>query len=861
MMQRIWCLEDLSVKMMKFDTSVPLKKRYKLALGEFRGVDYSSPALRVAKNHATFVQNLICEDGLNHKRHGWCEQLALGARINGIFPFEEGGLPVLLVHAGTALWRVGQDGSGWESKKISGSITLEDARSQCFVRNGVAYFIGCGRYLAYGRHRGNAAYTLVDVSEIAYVPTTTINAGPVSAENTVYEEPSDDTVYEEPERFDVTATLFDSVNLLSNRRKNEFKVLEDDIAKIYKYELDGIPLDDTTISIKTDLNDAEFVCNGYVQKVDIPCVLGPSVAATFEFHSSTFYVKFKEPIPGEERESFTQFSIEFSCAGENKINDCRFGVTFGVDGGNDRLFVSGNPRYKNKDFFSEAGDFTYFPDGNVLTVGDERSAVTGYARLSDAALAVFKEESVGDSAIYIRTGKEQAMTDLDGDTVREALFPTLAGAASEFLATPHAVANLSGDVLMLSKNGVFGIELSSNIASNERYARERGRALGTALQAHDLGDAVGLTFRGRYYLATGDGTLYVADSRYRVRLSGATDVGYEWWVWQNVPARVLAVWQDTLLFGTADGRLCAFGSEYVDRSFTELGAGTFMQSGDKLFPSDALPAPPSRYDRLTVKDDVFALLLDGARGDIRLSNTDEFCFSEEKYWMLQSRLYPGMRVYFDGEDALCDTAYVKSIDPVGLRILFVDENGVSLSVCNGDVDIRMLCNIRDLPCAITKTEDGKLQLLDEQGVPWELTSYQENEATGFTVRYEHVEPVVARWVTPVFDLGTDTERKTLLGLSVAIDPASSGALIFGFESLKNVRSDAVAGNTILDFDALDFNKFTLNAMQMESSVTRRFNERNVNYVRLFFESSTCGDCAVNGITLYYKINQTNRGIF
>lgn len=847
---------------MRFDTSVPLKKRYKLSLGEFRGVDYSSPALRVAKNHATFAQNLICVDGLNHKRHGWCEQLALGARINGIFPFEEEKdgvpVPVLLVHAGTALWRVCKEDGVWKSEKISKNIKLNDARSQCFVRNGVAYFVGCGKYLAYGKHVGYEIYALVDVSEIAYVPTTTVD---------IHSEESGT----------VGSTSFESVNLLTNRRINklvfewwgeapEGKVPEQTEDKTGQtLVLDGVVEQKKSFRVVFESDDGlvgECSVDSLFYDVNMK-VKNPSGVLIADVFVIDNELKIRHVYESAGELKITAATVTFHVAGENKISPCRFGATFGVDGGNDRLFVSGNPRYKNKDFFSEAGDFTYFPEGNVLTVGDERSAVTGYARLSDAALAVFKEESVGDSAIYIRTGKEQAMTDLDGDTVREALFPTLAGAASEHLATPHAVANLSGDVLMLSKNGVFGIELSSNIASNERYARERGRALGTALQAQDLSEAVGVTFRGRYYLATGDGTLYVADSRYRVRLSGASDVGYEWWVWQNVPARVLAVWQDTLLFGTADGRICFFDTEYTDRSFTELGEGDVVQSGERLlFSKYVLLEDISTHDRFTAACDLFALLLDDVGEMVVTPEGAVIDFAEDKLPLLQARLRVGSEVYFDGDTAVV-RATVKSIDPVALKIFFencVDGEEMPIADASGTV-LRLLQNLCSCPCGMQRDGESHVRLLDGVGEPYRLVGGYRGAASKFTARYEHVVPVVARWVSPVFDLGTDTERKTLLGLSVATDPAGYGLLTVGFESLANAVEYGTKALTLLDFGALDFDKFTFNATRIDTSFTRRFNKRNVNYVRLFFESDTDADCAVNGITLYYKINQTNRGTF
>lgn len=836
---------------MRFDTKIGLKSRRKTVLENFRGVDLSSSPLQVAGNRATEAYNFICENGVNHKRPGWCEFLNLGEQINGIFPFrEEGGTEVLLVHVGTAIYRAWESEGVWSREKISGDIVLTDTRSQCFQRNGKAFLVGCGDFLVYGKHNGAANYTLVPVSEIAYVPTTTIGI--------------------EEENHGVGRASKDSVNMLTPRRKNELVLPNEDFGGKERhsciFDLDDCVVDGTEVcfSVETANGTVTWRWAFNKEKDNLDCTAG-GYTCHFRINSTnrlTFICSFPEGLWNEIKGKSA--TVEFLPATtivnaemyRQKIANCRFGTVFGVDGVSDRLFLSGNPDYPNNDFFSEAEDFTYFPDGNVLTVGDADAAITGYARLSDATLAVFKGESVGNPAIYYRTGKEKTVTDTDGHAVPAAFFPTVAGTAGEYLATPYAIANLSGDVLMLSRNGVFGIELSSNISSVERYTRERSRAILGDLKKRDLSDAVGIVFRGRYYLSVGEGICYVADSRYRATFEGSVDTGYEWWVWSNIPARTFAIYGDGLIFGTADGRLCRFDERFSDRYYTRIENAEVKQSGEGLTFGLALGLKSG--DKITANGDLYALVLDNC-----VVKDGRVCFDESELPEMLRRLFDGAVVYADKVDGTgleADVPYtVTDFDPASLSFALSADGDNAVELQGG---FRLSVKLTGVEC-VARLEGGSsplVRLTDRGGGDFELINYNgQGEATQFTARCTHYSPVVASWASPVLDFGTNMDRKTLLGITVANDPLTGGDITFGYETRKGAWEGAVRGAVGLDFDALDFNSFTFGGAF--ASYTRRMNVRNFNYLRVLFRSDSEHDCAVCGITLYYKINQTNRGLW
>ena len=57
--------------------------------------------------------------------------------------------------------------------------------------------------------------------------------------------------------------------------------------------------------------------------------------------------------------------------------------------------------------------------------------------------------------------------------------------------------------------------------------------------------------------------MYLADSKRR-NSNQSNSFGYEWYFWDNVPARVAAEIDSELYFGTSDGRLCVFKNEAED---------------------------------------------------------------------------------------------------------------------------------------------------------------------------------------------------------------------------------------------------------------------------------------------------------
>ena len=553
-----------------------------------------------------------------------------------------------------------------------------------------------------------------------------------------------------------------------------------------------------------------------------------------------------------------------------RITKCRFGTLFGVEGNTDRVFFSGNPEFKNYDFYSEEGDFTYFSDRNFATLGNDASAVMGYSRLSDSTLVIYKEENTWESGVFYRTGHYETKYDSDGNIVsKRGIFPVRAGSIGEGCVSTYACANFAGDSLMLSSNGVFGIVLTNNITTSERYTRERSRLINERLKKHeDLSEAVGIVYKNRYYLAVpgDDGDCYVADSRFKVysenNLDNAYD--YEWWYWDNVPARVWAEIDGELYFGTKDGRVCVFDDKYTDRLGRENaeGAISLNVSTNKINYFEEMDIPLSEDAKVSFiceEEDIFekglfAVVEDYAerKSDCKYQTTAEKIGSWDE----------NMEVYLDHVgypySEVEKKYFICNIKKEDCTYSLKNENGEKVDIWSGFRICRLISN-KEL--YITNVTNGSFQLkLNKDAEPLLLTNYNGSTSTEMLIGYFNYDlNVVAEFYTPTFDMGTNESSKTLLKMTISTEPEINGKVSFGYETRSVDKLINARGINVFSFDNLSFQNFSFES-GFASSYSVKCNERNFNFIIFRFVSDSDSNCAVNSFTATYKTNKANKGV-
>lgn len=869
---------------MRAHTNISIKTRRSLTLSELRGADLSSSPLCVQSNRAVDMSNWICENGTNRKRHGWVQVLeTLNGRINGIFPYRgDGGEVELLVHAGTAFYRICREGGKYVTKSVRSAVgaPFADERTQAFYRNDGLYIVGGGGYYRYEYRNG-----IPSIGEIEpYIPTTTVSIDTVDTDDTV------------------RASL-DPVNLLTAKRKNTlvgvYRTSEADTADGFSqvWQLDGLVnyYELVTVEIQTATETdvrtltltnrhTEVDANGQAYKTLYENAVNMNLYG--DGNTTLGYLSYRDgktllslsdkidtapPISGEANITVTfTHSKNYGATPSDRssrIKGCRFGTLFGVGGNGDRLFLSGNPDYPNTVFFSEANDFTYFPDTFTATVGTNQSAVTGFLRLSDNTLAIFKEPSAREPAVYYQTGEYRSFYDGDGNLLKiTPVFGVTAGAVEESAINPHTTVNFAGDALILSSNGVFAIEPTSNVLTDVRTARERSFAIRERLTRQaGLSDAVAVAYRGRYYLAVDD-TCYVADARYVYQTESCLSYCYEWWIWEHVPTRVWAVVEDELWFGTADGRICRFDTAYTDRTFDVSAVGdlTAEFAGEMTgrLAYNPLSWTPLENDRLIIKSGgtyalyCEALLRDGvfyasagALSDI--CDGDTVCVGA---------LGEEQAVTTDGISYT-----VSDVDRVrGTFTLVPDDDNVDGLRCENGA-VTLLRPVSGCLLYVTDVDDRPAEE-DGDGCSFALKLTARGDALRLVIvpedliaerwRYENV---VARWYTPYFDMGTNESSKTLLKLTVSQLPRNGGKLSFGYETATSADMLAAKGSGVFSFESLDFTDFSFGG-GFQSSYSVKVKENNFNYIMFRFVSDSDEPCSINDLMAIYKINKRNLGV-
>lgn len=879
---------------MKARTNISIKERHSLTLGNFKGVDFSSSPLNVRRDRASNMRNFINENGVNKKRNGWNELLVIkdkdgkAQRINGFFEYVNGEHREKIVHAGKNFYRLTEINGKYSATDITLSSTytpakcnvdlLEDRRSQAFFSKGRMYIIGCGDYLVYGAWDNGEKYELRRVANNVdnYIPTTTIS---IDADG------SSDRV---------RATL-DKVNCLQKKRIN--KLLGNSNTES-TWTLDGKIDEDAEISIKLETFDGTtpveyLIANHPEYKEGKTLVKLKKDGKNIHSLGDVWYLGYSKDEGGEliecgslthetgqitltitttpQIENSDNISVTFEHTEPglaDRITKCNFGVLFGADGNMDRLFLSGNPTLPNIDFYSESEDFTYFPDQNSCSVGNSFVPIKGYGRLSESTLVIYKEESPNDAKLYFRKGFNKESYDSDGNLSSfYGLFPAYPGSFGEGCISTYASADFAGDSIMLSENGVFGIVLSQNVSTSERYAKERSRPINEKLKRHKkLSEAVGIVYKNRYYLAV-DGVCYVADARHKYIPENSVDgsFNYEWWFWDNIPARVWASIGDKLYFGSDKGQVCVFDDKYTDRTYFKFGVGelSLNSSEDNLFDfSENIEL--SENDRITYSTEgVYALALDNVTvedGKIKTDGNEIFSFRD------------GMKVYAD--EVYADNVYdsglsvnteytVKDIDFGSCTFKLENKDGYDVTPkCGG---FRLCYLISNTELYITNIKPGTFQIkrynapTSDNNPVITLTVYNKKAPVELLASITHIENVVAEWYTPILDLGTNASSKTLLKMTVSTEPEVNGKLSFGYETRNVSKLINAKGINKFSFDNFSFENFSFET-GVANSYSVKCNERNFNFIIFRFVSDNDKNCAVNTFTVSYKINKLNRGV-
>lgn len=212
------------------------------------------------------------------------------------------------------------------------------------------------------------------------------------------------------------------------------------------------------------------------------------------------------------------------------------------------VFIGGCtiPEYSSRVWYSAVNNPLYMPDLNYIEVGSTDTRVMGLVKVGDY-LGVIKQSNATDTSVYL-----VYPTSFEDETTF-ATKPCVGGvgALGEFCF------NVLGDeTLFLSPRGVMAIE-----PYEDEQSRVKDRSFfvnGRLLEEVDLQKAYSFVWKGMYLLAVNN-HVYVLDGSQRNSWGNQkTNLVYECYFLDNVPAKCMFSYNDQLWFSDGEGNLCRF---------------------------------------------------------------------------------------------------------------------------------------------------------------------------------------------------------------------------------------------------------------------------------------------------------------
>ena len=471
---------------------------YTKSYSQFGGVDFQSAVTEIDDKRSPDALNLIADQsGFPQKRPGYTTLATFSGVVYGIHTVTINEVEHMLVHVGTKMYEVNitYDSDGHkQATYVTLCSSMHNNYSQSFLNEGILYILDGDHYLQYD---GSAV-----TSVTGYVPTTQISAPPAGG-----------------------GEDYEDINLISSKRINLFA----GTATAKEYQLDATNI--TSVD-KVEKRNA----NGTWSAVTAYTVNTATGVVTFTTAPGV------SPVTGEDN-----VRITFSKNTTNRrfIERCTIYTFFGV-GSDNRLFLSGNPAYPNRDWRSGSNNCTYFPETAYTLIGTEDSSIMGYMK-QFGDLVIIKEDSDQDATTFIRS----TSTDSDGKTT----FPVIQGLAGTGAIAKRAFDVLYDDNLFLSRQGVFSMD--SNKITFQKTTQLRSFYVNSKLTAErDLDNAFSIIW-DRFYMLFVNSRVYIADALQRNNnISGS--YGYEWYFWDNLPATCAGVYDGDLYIGLSGGKFAVF---------------------------------------------------------------------------------------------------------------------------------------------------------------------------------------------------------------------------------------------------------------------------------------------------------------
>lgn len=522
-------------------------KIYTTSYSDFKGVDFTNDPSEVFRRRSPSGLNMIPDaSGRPWKRTGWeiaitkqnfisAHPSALDVDIKNIYSFELAGQDHMIIFCDCGVFAY-TEGTLKFLTAITSALT-EPYRGFYYENNGNAgfYFFAGSELKKYYYDEQDDDFVCETV--VPYVPTTLISRNPNGG-----------------------GTVYEAVNMLTRKRSESF--LGDNSSTEY---IVSMPIDYPAHSVKVEVKDlnGDYV-ESHTYNIDAA-------------HSKITFTDGAHPpvVTGEDNIRITYSATTWS----NSVDAffaCKNTAIYGT-GLINAVFVSGCEMdgYASRVWYSKVGNPTYFPDLNYFEAGSNDTKIMGLIKVGEY-LGVVKQGTQIDASIYLAYP-----VNFDDDTayaVKQAVNGI--GALSK-----RCFANLEDESLFLSQEGIMAIE--PKIDANERQVKNRSYYINKRLlDEENLDTAVAFVWDGFYILAV-NSHCYILDSTQKSSwATERTNLQYECYYWDNVPAVCFGHYNDFLYFGDDSGNICRFKKDGVDEHPYNDNGDAIVSEWSTIFDND-----------------------------------------------------------------------------------------------------------------------------------------------------------------------------------------------------------------------------------------------------------------------------------
>jgi len=578
----------------------------------------------------------------------------------------------------------------------------------------------------------------------------------------------------------------------------------------------------------------------------------------------------------------------------DRINKCRFGKIF-----NKRLFISGNPNYKNCDWHSSEinnnnntrtndnyQSFTYFSDLDYCYYGTDETAIVGYDIYRDGTLVVVKEGSNNEATLYSREYKLTTAIDSSGTEISglyEEQYPCfdINTNGCDGGLNYRSITNFMGDTIILTHRGLKLLQTKNTTYNNEKIAYDISSYINDKIVNEDLKNAFLSAFRERLFLQTSRG-LYIGE--YNLRNDNNE---YEWYFISDIHADQIFNYDDELYFTTSSGNLFRFtkDNDFKDRNRTFIGRGQALVTYTDEPSGDYITIDNSYGEQIAENDSFYLVSIDDLGNELPIhASLGNYKSSSIQNNMIEISNSKFINEILTAKYVYCDNLNVDSKLEIDTPYLIkeVPTNSFTSSYyklydINGiEMDISKTSSLR-LSIRLDETMDIKyqklvgsqsnqIQLLDGFDKVYDLEIYNKDSENRTYTYYgvsTKISNINAYYITKPYDFGTIIYGKTIKAWTIANDTNLNSKVSVSYYSSNKMAN---YGNAILfnDGNRDIFNNTSFSDITFEKDVLPHIRTTikvvpNVGFIRFKFFNNGTTNLVLSQLSINYILNNLKGG--